>query len=119
LKLRLLLIAALGAATFVSGAGASPTAGQLVGSVGPGYTIKITTNGKAAKTLKAGTYKLVVNDKSANHDFHLFGPGLNKKITTVSFVGTKTVTVTLEKGTYRYQCDPHVALGMKGTFTVS
>jgi plastocyanin len=29
------------------------------------------------------------------------------------------VTVTLKKGKYTYQCDPHAAGGMKGTFTVS
>jgi len=119
LKIRLLLTAALGAATFVSAAGAATTTGQLVGTVGPGYTIKITMNGKAARTLKAGTYTLVVHDRSANHDFHFFGPGINKKVTSVSFIGSKTLTVTLEKGKYTFQCDPHVALGMKGTLRVS
>jgi plastocyanin len=27
--------------------------------------------------------------------------------------------VTLQKGTYTYQCDPHASSGMKGTFTVN
>ena len=35
------------------------------------------------------------------------------------FVGTKAFTVTLKKGTYTFQCDPHVKEGMKGTFKVS
>ena len=35
------------------------------------------------------------------------------------FVGTKKVTVTLKKGTYTFQCDPHAQSGMKGTFKVS
>ena len=34
------------------------------------------------------------------------GPGVNKMITTTPFKGTKTVTVKLKKGTYRYVCDP-------------
>jgi plastocyanin len=37
----------------------------------------------------------------------------------VPFVGDKSVTVTLKKGTYTYQCDPHASSGMKGTFTVN
>jgi plastocyanin len=37
----------------------------------------------------------------------------------VAFQGDKNVTVTLKPGTYTYQCDPHAASGMKGTFTVT
>jgi len=118
-RIRLLLVAALGAAVFVAAAGAATNTGQLVGTVGPGFSIKVTKNGKVVKTLKAGTYKLVVHDKADIHNFHIFGPGVNKKVTTVGFVGTKTVTVTLKKGKYIFQCDPHAAMGMKGSFTVT
>jgi plastocyanin len=76
-------------------------------------------NGKAVKTLKHGTYKLVVHDKAPIHNFHIFGPGLNKKVTSVPFVGTKTVTITLKKGKYTFQCDIHAASGMKASFTVT
>jgi plastocyanin len=99
-----------------TGVAASP---KLVGTTGPGFSIKVTMNGKALKTLKAGTYSLAVNDKASIHDFHLMGPGINKVVTSVGFVGTKTITVSLKKGTYRYQCDPHASSGMKGSFTVS
>jgi plastocyanin len=58
-----------------------------------------------------------VTDKSPIHNFHVSGPGLNKEITSVSFTGTKTVTVTLKKGKYTFVCDPH-ASSMKGSFTV-
>ena len=119
MNIRLLLVAVLGAMALSAAAGAATTTGQLVGTVGPGFSIKITKNGKAVKTVKAGTYKLVVNDKSAIHNFHLFGPGLNKKVTTVGFVGTKTVIVTLKKGKYTFQCDPHAAAGMRGTLSVT
>jgi plastocyanin len=118
-KLRVLLAASVGAAVFVAAAGAATNGGQLVGTVGPGFSIKVTMNGRAVKSLKAGTYKLVVHDEAASHDFHVFGPGLNKKVTSVSFVGTKTVTVTLKKGKYTFQCDPHASLGMKGSFAVT
>ncbi len=80
------------------------------GTVGPGFTIKMTT-----KPTKAGKIKLVINDKSNVHNFHLTGPGVNVK-TSVSAIGTKTFTITLKKGTYKFICDPHPF--MKGSFTV-
>jgi plastocyanin len=91
----------------------------LAGTVGPGFTIKLASGGKTVKTLKHGVYTITVSDKSSSHDFHLLGPGVDKVITTVAFVGTKKVTVTLKKGTYTYQCDPHASSGMKGTFKVT
>ena len=39
-------------------------------------------------------------------------------VTDVGFVGDKTVTVTLKKGTYKFVCDPHKSF-MKGSFKVS
>jgi plastocyanin len=89
------------------------------GTVGPGFTISLTSGGKKVKTLKAGTrYKFEVTDRSSIHDFHLSGPGVNKVITSVPFTGKKSVTVTLKRGTYRFVCDPH-ASSMKGSFRVS
>ena len=99
---------------------AGSTATQLAGTVGPGFTITLTKAGKPVKTLKPGQYTIKVADKSSAHNFHLLGPGgLSKKITTVPFTGSKSVTVTFKKGTYTFQCDPHASLGMKGTFKVS
>ena len=74
--------------------------------------------GKDLKTIKAGTYKIKVEDKASAHNFHLFGPGLNKK-TTVPFMGETTWTIKLKPGRYTYQCDVHVAVGMKGHFKVT
>jgi plastocyanin len=91
----------------------------LAGTVGPGFTIKLTKGGTPVKTLKHGTYKITVADKSSSHDFDFFGPGVTKVITTVPFMGTKSVTVTLKKGTYTFQSDPHARSGMKGTFKVT
>ena len=100
-------------------AGSTAAATPLAGTVGPGFTITLAKAGKPVKTLKSGAYKITVADKSASHDFHILGPGVNKVITTVPFKGSKSVTVTLKKGKYTIQCDPHAALGMKSTFTVS
>ena len=57
---------------------------------------------------------ITVKDKSAAHNFHIFGPGVAKVVTTVPFVGTKKITVTLKKGTYTYQCDPHATARDEG-----
>jgi hypothetical protein len=56
-------------------------------------------NGEDAESVKASTYSLKVEDKSDQHNFHLIGPGVDMEVTEVSFVGDKTVTVTLKKGT--------------------
>jgi plastocyanin len=107
--------AALAAALLVPAASAAtPT---LTGTVGPGFTITLTQGGKKVSKLKAGTYVVKIADKSSIHDFHLSGPGVNKT-TTVGGVTSTTWKLTLKKGTYRYQCDPHQSF-MHGSFTVA
>jgi plastocyanin len=114
-RIYLALVAALtaGAVAVAPAAAATP---KLTATVGPGFTITLTKGGKKVTSLKAGKYTIAVRDKSNIHNFHLKGPGLNK-LTSVSYVGNKTWTVTLKKGTYRYVCDPH-ATSMKGSFKV-
>jgi plastocyanin len=94
---------------------------KLKASVGPGTTISMSTKPK-----KAGTYSIVVSDKSSAHNFHILGPGLPAKntkavkvATEVSKTGTFTLTgLKLQAGkTYRFICDPHKSF-MKGSFTV-
>jgi plastocyanin len=104
--------------TTTSGGGGSAS-GTLTGETGPGFTIEVSQDGEDAETVQAGTYTLEVEDKSDMHNFHLIGPGVDEEVTDVAFVGDKSVTVTLQKGTYTYQCDPHAASGMKGSFTVT
>lgn len=88
----------------------------LTATVGPGATISLRTrSGARVARLKAGRYRIVVRDRSTMHNFHLSGPGVNKR-TTVRFRGTTTWTVTFRRGrTYRFVCDPH-AKRMKGSF---
>jgi plastocyanin len=116
-------IALLAAGLVATLALAAPTGAmgptKLKGTVGPGFTISLKKGTVKVKTLKPGKYTITVADKSNIHNFHLKGPGVNNKITSVVFVGTKTVTVTLKKGKYTYVCDPHAAMAsMRGSFTV-
>lgn len=117
LLLPLAILAVSLTAVAVGNAGTQKSPG-LTGEVGPGFSIEVKLAGKDLKTLKAGTYTIKVQDKSNIHNFHLKGPGANKS-TTVPFTGTQTWKVTLKPGKYTYQCDPHAAGGMKGTFKVT
>lgn len=93
-----------------------PATPRLAAAVGPGPTITLrTAAGKAVKTVRAGRVSITVNDRSAAHNFHLLGPGVNRK-TGVAARGRASWTVTLAKGkTYTFFCDPHKAR-MRGSF---
>ena len=90
---------------------------RLVATVGSGFTITLrTTAGAAVKTLAAGTYTVVVRDRSDEHNFHLSGRGLDKT-TSVDAVSTSTWRVRLKAGTYTFKCDPHAQV-MRGSIRV-
>jgi hypothetical protein len=76
---------------------------KLSGSVGPGARISF-----AAKA-PAGKAKITVRDVSATDNFHLVGPGVNKR-TSVAGKSTSTWSVTLRKGTYTFRSDAHASL---------
>ena len=92
---------------------------KLKGSVGPGFTISLKdAAGKAVRKIRAGRkYTFSISDKSGIHNFHLIGPGVNKK-TAVGKKGKSTWTWKVKKGTYRFRCDPHRS-AMKGSFRAS
>ena len=115
-RIRFALLAAVVAClVFVATASAAPV--KLTATVGPGFTITLKKGSTKVTKLKPGKYTISVSDKSSIHNFHLTGPGLNKK-TGVGFTGAAKWTVTLKKGTYKFVCDPHAAI-MKGSFKVS
>jgi|1185.fasta_scaffold17387_2 hypothetical protein len=88
----------------------SARAQTLAGTVGPGYTIDLRVNGKKLVRLRAGKYTLVVHDKSSIHGWSLDGPkGFAKDLTPVPFIGTKTVTLSLAAGKYKFYCPSHEA----------
>ncbi len=98
------------ATTEASGSSGGGT--TLNGSVGPGFDISL----DATDGLKPGSYKLVVNDQSSAHNFHLTGPGVDVS-TEVGEKGEKSFDIELQAGEYKFQCDPH-ASQMNGSFTV-
>ena len=112
--MKLVALAVIAAALAVPGALAATQ--TLNGLVGPGFNISLKQGGTKVSKVKAGTYVIKVSDKSGIHNFHLSGPGVNKK-TSVGAQGSFTWKVTLTKGTYKYICDPHATL-MKGSFKV-
>lgn len=86
----------------------------LKGVVGPGFTISLKMGGTKVKTLKAGTYKIVISDKSNFHNFTLerekpSSPHMEKHITSTAFTGSKTITWTLKPGNWRAYCSIHEA----------
>lgn len=119
-RTRPLLLGAIAVtALAATGSGSAAAAQTASGTVGPGFTIGLTMQGKKVTKLKAGTaYRFVISDRSDIHDFHLSGPGLNRVLTSVEFTGTKSLVVKLKKGSYRFVCDPHSAI-MHGRFLVS
>ncbi len=72
-------------------------------------------------TFKPGTYTFVVtNQGPSSHNLTINGPGVSDSATPTFAPGTKTLTVTLQNGTYDLFCSVpgHKALGMNTHITV-
>jgi hypothetical protein len=91
-----------------------PPAGKLSGRVTTN-AISLTNGGSKVRSLTAKKYKITVSDTSKTQNFHLTGPGLNRK-TGVAAKAKATWTVTLKPGKYTYRSDKSRKL--RGTFTV-
>jgi plastocyanin len=104
--------------------GASPAASedvpQLVGTVGPGFTINLAdASGKHVQIVDAGRYQLLVHDLSDIHNFVLGSKSTGERLADsgVEFVGDKTFDIELKPGRYGYACSPHFEV-MNGSLTV-
>ena len=119
-RLRLQTIPLAGiAALVVAGAAPAKDAYQLKGEVYGNSLFKIEMKNQAGRKLtsvKAGRYRIKIEDKASIHNFRLRGPGVNKA-TSVPGRAETIWTVTLKKGTYTFLCDPHAS--MRGTFKVT
>ena len=115
MRLRTVLALAVAAALLAPGDSAAQNP-RLQATVGPGFTINLrAADGSDVTQLAPGTYDIVVQDLSEEHNFHLQGPGVNEA-TSLPFVGTVTWTVTFTDGRYTFVCDPHASV-MRGSFT--
>lgn len=114
----LIVLAASAALVLVPGAVPAPAqAVPLLGTVGPGFTITLAdAGGRLVTQLDPGAYEITVRDLSDEHNFRLFGPGV-EEFTQVETTGTVTWTVTFREGRYTVQCDPH-STQMVQRFTV-
>lgn len=91
------------------------TAKKLSGKVTTNAISLKTAAGAKVRSLTAGKYKLTVSDTSKTQNFHLSGPGVNKK-TGVAARARATWTLTLKPGKYTYRSDKSRKL--HGSFTV-
>jgi hypothetical protein len=118
--LRTLLIAilAVAAVSIPTAATGSSRATPLTGVVGPGFSISLkNADGTGVIHLDPGTYDISVTDNTAEHNFHLQGPGVDQMTDVGGASPTPVIwTVTLTDGTYTFICDAHPTL-MKGSFT--
>lgn len=83
----------------------------FTGSVGPKKSISL-----KPKSALPGPAIVTVNDRSKTDNFHLTGPGVNRK-TGVKTRGKVTWTVTLRPGVYSYRSDKTKKL--RGSFIVN
>ncbi len=72
--------------------------------------------GAKVRSVVEGTYKVTVSDAAKTQNFHLSGPGFNKK-TGVKAKTKTTWTAALKPGKYTYRSDKSKRL--HGTFTVT
>jgi hypothetical protein len=94
----------------------APAPTRLSGRVAARAITLTNAAGRRAARLKAGRYRITVRDVSTAQNFHLTGPGLNRR-TGVAFRGTMTWTVSLRAGRYTYRSDRSRRL--RGTLVVT
>ena len=100
--------------TTLDGRFTAPAVG-LNATVARTLTLK-TAAASPVKILAPGPYALVVRDLSKQDNFHLSGPGVDRR-TGVLARGRVSWALALRPGVYRYRSDVHPAL--RGSFRVS
>jgi hypothetical protein len=92
-----------------------PPPGRLSGRVTAKAISLKTSAGAKVRSLTARKYRVTVSDTSKTQNFHLKGPGVNKK-TGVGARAKATWTLTLRPGKYTYRSD--TSRQLRGSFTV-
>ncbi len=116
MRLRLVLLATVAAALVIPSV--AQAYARFYGRVGPDTTITLKrADGTVVRRAKHGLKTFIIRDRSSAHNFHLEGPGVDRR-TGVAFIGRRRWSpVRLYVGTYRYFCDVHPST-MSKTFTV-
>src|SRR5437667_297618 len=113
---RPLLAALLGAvAVSLPAASTAPPAPALVSGKVSARAISLTSKGIRVRTLFEGSYRFVVTDSAKTQNFHLTGPGVNRK-TGIRAKTKATWNLKLTPGKYVYRSDKNRRL--RRTFTV-
>jgi hypothetical protein len=106
--------------TFTAGSVQPPPPTPVVPKLSGKVTAKAislkTAAGARVKSIAQNRYKLTVSDSSNKQNFHLTGPGVNKK-TGLAAKSRATWTLTLKPGKYTYLSDKNRKL--RGTFKVT
>jgi hypothetical protein len=92
-----------------------PAVRRLSASVSATAISVKTSSGAKARVVAAGSYRISVRDTAKTQNFHLTGPGVNRK-TAVAGTSRATWSVRLRAGKYTYRSDRKRRLS--GTFTV-
>jgi hypothetical protein len=92
-----------------------PAVRRLSASVSARAISVRTSSGARARVAAAGSYRVSVRDSAKTQNFHLTGPGVNRK-TSVAGLSRATWSMRLRAGTYRYRSDRNRRLS--GSFTV-
>jgi hypothetical protein len=93
-----------------------PPPGRLSGKVTAKAISLNSASGSRVRSVVENAYRLTVTDSSNKQNFHLSGPGVNKK-TSIKGKTRATWTVRLQPGKYTYRSDKNRRL--KRTFTVT
>ena len=117
-----IIAVAVGALSGSARGGVDPVVLTAIVGTNDGFNITLNgPDGKKVQRLLPGTYTVVVDDRSAIHNFHLASnddPTVNFR-TDVAFVGQESFTVTFRNDTqYAYACEPHWQV-MNGSFFVT
>jgi len=117
-----IIAVAVGALSGSARGAADPVVLTAIVGTNDGFNITLNgPDGKKVQRLLPGTYTVVVDDRSAIHNFHLASnddPTVNFR-TDVAFVGQESFTVTFRNDTeYAYACEPHWQV-MNGSFFVT
>ena len=113
------LVAAAGIAAAAVPSGNAKDRFDLKGEVYGDAAFKIEMKNAAGRKLtriKAGTYRIKIEDKASIHNFRLNGPGVNRA-TSIPRKAETVWTVRLKPGRYVFVCDPHAST-MRGSFRV-